>query len=79
MPKRTNNRQPTTSNKFPITPPPDASGVGHNPDQATNDPEHIQARINALLIQYQYANPETKKFIENRIKALQIQLDYATI
>lgn len=46
-------------------------------DTLHSNPETIQARIDALLIAWQYAGPEEKLSIQARIDALQIALTYA--
>lgn len=42
-----------------------------------NTPETIQARIDALLISWQYATDTEKQNIQARIDALQIAITYA--
>lgn len=58
--------------------------MGQSPlaDAAGDVPAHvlqaeIQARIDALLIAWQYADPEERTLIQARIDALQIALNYA--
>lgn len=62
-----------------MTPPPGASGVGdiEKEQMAENNPQGIQARIDALLIAWQYAPENEKQTIQARIDALQIALEYA--
>lgn len=50
---------------------------GKNADTLHTSPQDIQARIDALLIAWQYAGPEQKQSIQARIDALQIALTYA--
>lgn len=51
--------------------------MGQSTQAEDTSPETIQARIDALLIAWQYAGPEQKTSIQARIDALQIAIEYA--